>query len=108
MLCALYELLFNAIRPSPANAGLALFGAAWFGLHPAIAETVNYIIQRGDLYRTRAAWPRSISMCVPARRRTGVYLLPLVFALLSKPPAAVFPVLLFAYVYFFESSRKPL
>jgi hypothetical protein len=31
---------------------LALFAASWFGLHPAIAETVNYIIQRGDLYCT--------------------------------------------------------
>ena len=42
----------------------------------------------------------------PARRSTGVYLLPLVFALLSKPPAAVFPVLLIAYVYFFEHEQE--
>ena len=52
LLDALYRLLLDRIRPSPANAWIALFGAAWFGLHPAMAETVNYVIQRGDLYCT--------------------------------------------------------
>ncbi len=85
---------------------LALLGAAWYGLHPAMAETVNYIIQRGDLYCTlgcvaalliHARWP--------GLRRTGLYLLPFAFALLSKPPAAVFPVLLFLYVLLIEAER---
>jgi tetratricopeptide (TPR) repeat protein len=103
LLCALYERLFDSIRPSPANAWLALVAAAWFGLHPAIAETVNYIIQRGDLYCTLGCVAALYLFArYPARRSTGVYLLPLIFALLSKPPAAVFPVLLIAYVYYFE------
>ena len=110
LLCALYQLLFDSVRPSPANAWLALVGAAWFGLHPAIAETVNYVIQRGDLYCTLGCVATLYLYArYPALRRTGVYLLPLVFALLSKPPAAVFPVLLIAYVYFFEcKSEAPL
>jgi uncharacterized protein (TIGR02996 family) len=103
LLCAFYELLFDSIRPSPANAWLALFGAAWFGLHPAIAETINYVIQRGDLYCTLGCVAAIYLYArYPAQRSTGMYLLPLVFALFSKPPAAVFPVLLIAYVYFFE------
>lgn len=107
VLSALYELLFNAVRPSSANAGLALFGAAWFGLHPAIAETINYVIQRGDLYCTLGCVAALYLYArYPTRRISGMYLLPLVFALLSKPPAAVFPVLLIAYVYFFESESK--
>ena len=107
VLCAFYQLLFDSIRPSPANAWLALLGAAWFGLHPAIAETVNYVIQRGDLYCTLGCVAALyLYVRFPARRSTGVYLLPLVFALLSKPPAAVFPVLLIAYVYFFESKQQ--
>jgi len=107
LLCAFYQLLFDSIRPSQANAGLALFGAAWFGLHPAIAETVNYIIQRGDLYCTLGCVAALYLYArFPARRSTGVYLLPLVFALLSKPPAAVFPVLLIAYIYFFEHESE--
>jgi tetratricopeptide (TPR) repeat protein len=107
VLCALYELLFDSIRSSPANAWLALVAAAWFGLHPAIAETVNYIIQRGDLYCTLGSVAALYLYArYPARRSTGVYLLPLVVALLSKPPAAVFPVLLITYVYFFEFASE--
>jgi len=107
LLFALYEIILNVVRPSPANLGLALFAAAWFGLHPAIAETVNYIIQRGDLYCTLGCVAAlNIYARYPARRNTGLYLLPLVFALLSKPPAAVFPVLLIAYVYFFEHEQE--
>jgi tetratricopeptide (TPR) repeat protein len=106
-LYALYHLLLEKIRPAPANAWLALFAAAWYGLHPAMAETVNYVIQRGDIYCTLgctaalyvfARWPRL--------RRTGIYLLPFAFALLSKAPAAVFPVLLFLYIVFFEDGPR--
>lgn len=83
-----------------------LLATAWFGLHPAIAETVNYIIQRGDLYCTTgvvaalaiyARWPRL--------RRTGFYLLPFALAMLSKPPAVVFPALLLAYSLLFEKQK---
>jgi len=104
LLYALYQLLFDKIRPSSANFRLALFAAAWYGLHPAMAETVNYVIQRGDLYCTLGCIAALYLFArYPERRRTGLYLLPLIFALLSKPPAAVFPVLLFFYVFFFEA-----
>ncbi|MDR3736501.1 MAG: tetratricopeptide repeat protein [Acidobacteriaceae bacterium] len=107
VLYALYRVLLDRIDPSSANAWLALFGASWFGLHPAIAETINYVIQRGDLYCTLGC---TAALCLfaryPALRRTGLYLLPFAFALLSKPPAAVFPILLIAYVYFFEGEEQ--
>ena len=104
-----YRLVLDAWQPAPGHVWLAMFAAAWFGLHPAMAETVNYVIQRGDLYCTLgcvaglyfyARWPRL--------RRTGLYLLPYALALLSKPPAAVFPVLLLLYVWFFEAADAPL
>jgi len=103
LLFALYRLLLNRIRPSPANEWLAMFGAAWFGLHPAMAETIDYVIQRGDLYCTLGCTAALYLFArYPERRKTGLYLLPFAFAMLSKPPAAVFPVLLILYVYFFE------
>jgi hypothetical protein len=40
----------SAVTKTPAYLGL--FAAAWYGLHPAMAETVNYVIQRGDLHST--------------------------------------------------------
>ncbi len=103
LLDALYRLLLDKIRPSPANAWIALAGAAWFGLHPAMAETINYVIQRGDLYCTLGCVGALFVFArYPRLRRTGLYLVPLGFALLSKPPAAVFPALLLLYVFFFE------
>lgn len=108
VLFLLFERLFDTTHQSPANRWLTLGGAAWFGLHPAMAETVNYVIQRGDLYCTLgcvgalfvfARWPRL--------RRYGLYLVPFVLAMLSKPPAAVFPLLLLLYVFFFETSTRP-
>jgi len=108
LLFRLYQVMFNHTAPDPANAWLALLGAAWFGLHPAMAETVNYIIQRGDLYCTLGCvGALTLYALHPTRRRYGLYLLPLIAALLSKPPAAVFPVLLLLYVYFFETTKEP-
>ena len=109
VLYVLYQLLMDKIRPSPANEWLALLGAAWFGLHPAMAETVNYVIQRSDLYCTLGCVAAlAIFVLWPEQRRWGLYLLPLVAAMLSKPPAAVFPALLLLYVFFFEQSDVPL
>jgi len=106
LLSAFYRLLLDKTNPGPANVWLALFGAAWFGLHPAMAETVNYAIQRGDLYCTLGCVAGLLLYArYPGLRRTGLYLLPFVLAALSKAPAAVFPLLLFMYVYFFEDAE---
>jgi len=107
LLYFLLERLLDLMEPGRVNRWLALGICGWFGLHPAMAETVNYIVQRGDLYCTLGSvaallvfvqWPR--------RRRTGLYLLPFLLAMLSKPTAAVFPLLLLLYVFFFEAQGK--
>ena len=76
---------------------------ACYGLHPANAETVNYIIQRAEVYSTLGvvaallcfvAWPR--------QRKWGWYLIPAVAADLSKAPALIFPFILLVYVWLFE------
>lgn len=106
---ALYRLLLDRIRPGPVNGWLAGSGAAWYGLHPAMAETVNYVIQRGDLFCTLGCVAGLyLFLRFERLRSTGLYLLPLVFALLSKPPAAVFPALLFLSVYLFEARSHRL
>jgi len=106
VLFGLYRLLMDKVEPGREHVWLALLAAAWFGLHPAMAETVNYVIQRGDLYCTLGCVAALyIFARYPGRRRFGVYLLPFVLALLSKPPAAVFPILLLFYCYFFESEE---
>ena len=86
----------------------ALFAVALYGLHPAMAETVNYIIQRGDLYSTMLVVASlTLYALEPGLRRFGVYLLPLALALITKQPAAIFPSILFAYVLLFEKPGRP-
>ncbi|WP_156993748.1 tetratricopeptide repeat protein [Terriglobus sp. TAA 43] len=85
----------------------ALLATVWFGLHPAMAETVNYIIQRGDLYSTCGVVAAlAIYARGPNLRRTGLYLLPFALAMLSKPPAVVFPALLIGYCLLFEKQKQ--
>lgn len=85
---------------------IALVATAVYGLHPVCAETVNYVIQRGDLLSTFGVVAAlALFAAKPAWRRSGAYLLPVVFALLAKPTALVFPLLVFAYVRLFEEPR---
>lgn len=104
---ALFTAILNATRPAAeaaaANRNMSLLAVAWYGLHPAMAETVNYIIQRGDIYSTIGVVAAlALYARLPMLRKFGLYLLPLAFALLSKPPAVVFPLLLFLYLAMFE------
>ena len=100
----LFTRIFDLARPGPRNASLALFAVAWYGLHPASAETINYIWQRGDLYATLGVvagllvylrWPR--------HRRFGLYLAPALVGMLAKQSALMFAPLLFVYVLLFET-----
>ncbi|QEE28250.1 tetratricopeptide repeat protein [Terriglobus albidus] len=108
---ALYLAVLRRIRPAAefetGNRIASLLAVAWYGLHPAIAETVNYIIQRGDIFST-AGVVAALALYVrfPGIRRSGLYLLPFAFGLLSKPPAFVFPFLLWLYGALFEPSRE--
>jgi protein O-mannosyl-transferase len=108
---AVMQLLFiailDAVRPGHNNVLIASAAVAWYGLHPAMAETVNYIIQRGDIFSTFGViLALAVFVRLPRLRSTGLYLLPFAFALLSKPPALVFPVLLYLYLVFFEPVKQ--
>lgn len=95
-------LWYRRLLPGPEP--LALLAAAVYGLHPVSAETVNYIIQRGDLYSTLGVCAALLSYAAwPGYRRYGLYLIPFVLACLSKPPALVFPLLLLLYLRLYEN-----
>jgi hypothetical protein len=104
----LYRHILDFARPAGAgspNRFIALFAVALYGVHPAIAETVNYIIQRGDIYSTLAVITGLlIYIRWPDRRSQGWYLVPVLLGLLSKPPALVFPAILFVYLLLFEET----
>ena len=88
------------------NQWIPLFAASLYGLHPAIAETVNYVIQRGEVYSTLGVvGGMALYAWAPPVRRIGLYLLPVAVGQLSKPPALVFPVILLTYILLFEESH---
>jgi len=106
LMFALFRHILDFARPDPNNGGIALFATALYGVHPAIAETVNYIIQRGDIYSTLAVIAGLlIYIRWPHRRHQGIYLIPVALGLLSKPPALIFPAILFTYLLLFEDVR---
>jgi len=102
----IFTAIFKMVK-APEPYMMALLATAWYGLYPAMAQTVNYIIKRGDVY---SAFGVTAALAIyirwPNYRPTGIYLLPFAFALLSKPTAVVFPVLLFAYICYFERTSN--
>lgn len=110
LLAALY-VLFSAVldespAPDSANRWAALWGATLFCVHPAGAETVNYVIQRADLYVV-LGWVTAMALFVRGGvcRRGGLYLVPFVLAGLSKPTALALPLLVALYLIVFERPR---
>lgn len=79
---------------SSRSSWLALAAAGWYGLHPANADTVNYIIASAEVISTLGV-VASFAVYLGFRRLRPYYLyaLPAAIAILAKPPAAVFAVL---------------
>jgi tetratricopeptide (TPR) repeat protein len=87
----------------PWNHYLALFATGWFMLHAANAETINYIIQRGDSFSTlMVVLGFVLYQYKPAWRKSYVYLLPMVAGFFVKSPALMFAPLLLCYDLLFE------
>ncbi len=99
----LFRRIMDCASPDPSNVWTAFFAALCYGLHPVNAETVNYVIQRADLYCTLGIVAGLLWFAAqPAQRKYGWYLIPVVLAYLSKPPAMIFPAILLLYVFLFE------
>jgi tetratricopeptide (TPR) repeat protein len=111
MIFLLCRKIFQTIMPPVvSNAGsdwAALFAAALYGLHPAMAETVSYVIQRSEIYSTLGvAAGLAIYILAPGQRKYCLYLIPVAIGILTKPPALVFPFLLFAYLTLIEGADR--
>ncbi len=75
----------------------------FYGIHPANAETINYIIAKGDSISTFfVIFGLFIYAKFPKIRKFGVYLFPVILGILTKQTAVVFVALLFLYILFFE------
>lgn len=102
-LLALYRRLMDQSRPHPMNRWLALFAATWYALHTANAETVNYIIARGDILSALGTVLAVLMYASRGRARTWhLYLIPAAGAVLSKEQGVMVAPILFAYTALFE------
>src|SRR5438270_4402868 len=86
------------------NLWIALAAAAWYGIHPANADTVNYIIASSEVISTLGIIASfAVYLAFPRLRRYHFYVLPAAIAILAKPPAAIFTVLFAIYRLLFPA-----
>jgi protein O-mannosyl-transferase len=86
-----------------ANRFVALIATSLYALHPLCAETVNYVIQRGEILSAIGVIGAVLLYArAPHLRRFGLYLLPFAFGVLAKPPALITPLLIAVYTWLFE------
>jgi len=102
-----YRTVFDFAESRRANIIAALLAAGWYLLHPANAETINYIISRSDSYSAMFIMLAFVlyggsSFC----RKCHLYLLPVAFGMLAKPITFIFPVLLLFYIFLFEEKAS--
>jgi tetratricopeptide (TPR) repeat protein len=97
---------------SSSNRWIALAAAAWYALHPANADTVNYIIASADVISALGVIASfAVYFAFPRLRRYYLYVLPAAIAILAKPPAAIFAVLFALFCLLFPdpavAGRRP-
>lgn len=99
----LYLKIFDLSYKHERNKYMALFGTVWYLLHPANAETINYILARSDSISTLFVVVAFVAFLYSSRcRRWHLYLIPVALGSLAKPTAIMFGPLLFTYVLLFE------
>ena len=87
-----------------ANLLIGIGTAALYGLHPANADTVNYIISSSEIISTLGVIGSfAVYFAFPRLRRYYLYVLPATIAILAKPPAAIFAVLFAIYRLLFPA-----
>lgn len=103
-----HRLLDQAVS-SPWNGWIALIAAACYGLHPANADTINYVIASSEVISTLGVLASfTVYLAFPRTRRYYLYALPAAIAILAKPTAAIFAVLFAIYWLLFEQHKTRL
>ncbi len=81
---------------------IALFATAWFGLHTANAETINYICARSDSFTTLCAVASLLLYINPITRKWYLYLVTMVIGIWTKQTGVMFFPILLIYIVLFE------
>lgn len=103
LMLVLYKKLLSVSSSNQYAGYVALLATAWYMLHPATAETINYIIARSDVQSTVAVLAAFVLYIKsPFCRKTFLYLIPVGIGTLAKPPSVMFAPIFFFYLLLFE------
>ncbi|MEP7072433.1 MAG: tetratricopeptide repeat protein [Verrucomicrobiota bacterium] len=87
---------------SASNRSLALAATLCYALHPANADTINYLIASSEVVSALGVVASfAFYFASPRLRRFYLYVLPAALAILAKPTAALFPVLFALFILCF-------
>jgi hypothetical protein len=100
LLAAVIYRLLNDAASSTGNIWIAFAAAAWYGLHPANADTVNYIISSSEVISALGVIGSfAVYLAFPRLRQYYLYAVPAAIAILAKPTAAIFAVLMVQIIW---------
>jgi len=107
LLCVLlffmYRNLLNSSVPQRWAGYMALATVAWYALHTANAETINYIIARSDVLSTFCIVASFlIYIAYPEKRKWYFYIIPAFLGVFAKETVLVLIIILFFYILLFE------
>jgi len=63
--------LLNHTASSPANGWIAIGAAAWYGLHSANADTINYVIASSEVISTAKPLPTELTVAFTSLSASG-------------------------------------
>lgn len=106
LLFVLYRSVLDQAEPHPRNALVALLITAFYGLHTANAETINYIGARTDSFSTLLVVASLLLYRWRITRRLQLHIVAMVLGIYTKQSALMLAPLLFLYILFFDPERS--
>lgn len=101
----LFRFILKKSSTDPLTDYVAWFATIWYMLHPVCAETINYVIQRGDSLSTFfVVLGLALYALSPLSKKYYLYLIPVLLGILTKPSALIFAPILFCYIVLFEKN----
>ena len=83
---------------------IALLAVAFYGLHAANAETINYMISISDSFSTLCIVASLLLYMLPFSRKYYLYLITAAIGIGTKETGVMFGPILFFYILFFEEN----
>ena len=102
LMFVIFKKTFDLVFKHRWNTYIALFAAAYYALHTANAEAVNYIIARSDTFSTFCIIATLALFQNKSIRRWHLYLIPAIVGVYTKETGIMVAPLLFFYVLLIE------